>query len=294
MRIRRLLGTATLMLTVAVVPVVSGPAPAFASACDGSSGGGSVPGDPGGVPDDPDQPDEQDGPQMTPEEMRAFVAKHESLNGLNGDPHVYPDTKGIPSVGVGFNLTRPDAREKITAVGANYDAVLAGTQNLTQQQITTLFEADFTRAVKTVQRHIRTYATLSSVRQAVLIDMAYNLGPAGFAEFKNLINAVNAGNWEAAARAMTNSLWYKQVKTRAVQNVKLMRAGSVCDPQDIPDAPETSGGNPVNYPDDVPVWPGEEETTVGGNDDTPIACSIRSFSVYYENHWVDVIEITCG
>ncbi|MFG1989905.1 glycoside hydrolase family protein [Actinoplanes sp. NPDC048988] len=288
MRIRKLLGAATLMLAFAVVPVTSGSTPAYASGCDG---GGSVPGNPGGVPD---EPEEQDGPQMTPEEMRAFVARHESPYGLQGNPHVYNDTKGIPTVGVGFNLNRSDAREKIAAVGANYDAVRAGTQNLTQQQITTLFEADYLGAVKTVQRHIRTFATLSSTRQAVLVDMAFNLGPAGFAAFKNLINAVNTGNWEAAARAMTSSLWYQQVKTRGVQDVKLMRQGAVCEPVDMPPAPTTTGGNPVNYPHDVPVWPGEDETTVGGNTNNPIACSIRSFSVYYENHWVDVIEITCG
>ncbi len=49
--------------------------------------------------------------------------------------HVYKDPLGIPTIGVGFNLKKSGARKKITDVGANYDLVLAGKQDLTEAQV---------------------------------------------------------------------------------------------------------------------------------------------------------------
>jgi GH24 family phage-related lysozyme (muramidase) len=40
--------------------------------------------------------------------------------------------QGDPTIGIGFNLTRPDARQMIEAVGADFDKVLAGDEELDQ------------------------------------------------------------------------------------------------------------------------------------------------------------------
>ena len=39
---------------------------------------------------------------------------------------VYKDPVGIPTIGVGFNLEKANAREEIESVGADYNAVLNG------------------------------------------------------------------------------------------------------------------------------------------------------------------------
>lgn len=55
---------------------------------------------------------------------------------------MYKDTKGIPTIGIGFNLQRSDAKSIITSLGLNYDKVVSGAQCLTESQITELFNKD--------------------------------------------------------------------------------------------------------------------------------------------------------
>lgn len=42
-------------------------------------------------------------------------------------PCVYIDTMGHPTIGIGFNLDRSDARSICSKYGINYDAIRAGT-----------------------------------------------------------------------------------------------------------------------------------------------------------------------
>ena len=58
-------------------------------------------------------------------------------------------------------------------------------------------------------------------RCLALIDMRYNLGPAGFRNFVGMINAIKQGYYAQAAKEIRNSLWYKQVGGRG-KTVHLM------------------------------------------------------------------------
>lgn len=66
---------------------------------------------------------------------------------------------------------------------------------------------------------------LSDVRQAVLIDMVFNLGWAGFAKFARLRMALGRKDFDAAANEMRDSQWYKQVATRSQRLCVMMRSG---------------------------------------------------------------------
>jgi GH24 family phage-related lysozyme (muramidase) len=57
----------------------------------------------------------------------------------------------------------------------------------------------------------------------VLVDMAYNLGYNKLAKFKNTLRACREFRYEDMAKGMENSLWYKQVGTRAKKLVNLVR-----------------------------------------------------------------------
>ena len=56
---------------------------------------------------------------------------------------------------------------------------------------------------------------LSKPRQAVLINMAYNLGVAGLKNFKNMWAAIREDRNEDVVKEMLDSKWARQVKKRA-------------------------------------------------------------------------------
>ncbi|WP_320055634.1 glycoside hydrolase family protein [Desulfuromonas thiophila] len=70
---------------------------------------------------------------------------------------------------------------------------------------------------------------LDPVRQAVLLDMLYNLGAVRFRRFRFMLQAVRQGDFERAAREMLDSLWSHQVGMRAVKLAEMMRSGKVSD-----------------------------------------------------------------
>ncbi|GAA1302470.1 hypothetical protein Psi02_48390 [Planotetraspora silvatica] len=278
------IATAALVLS-SLVATTTMAAPALAAApCAG--GGMAIPVE-GTDPTAPENPEDQ-GQQMTLEQMQAYVAYNEGPYGLAGNAHVYPDsaTPPNPTVGIGFNLNRAGARETITAVGADYDAVRAGTQNLTQFQITTLFVNDWNAAVKTLRTAIPNFDQLSSARQVVLIDMAFAMGGAKFLTFKKMIAAVNSGEWNAAGYEIVHSDWASQVGQRAQKNQRLMTAGAVCRPTDMPKKTTATprGGNSGGT-----VYPGGiySEPLPGGG-------GIRTFWVVTVCTITDVYQVRDG
>lgn len=72
---------------------------------------------------------------------------HAVANNEGNRPHVYLDTRGHPTVGIGFNLDRGNARAMLASVGADYDSVRSGGEDLTQTQINELFSKDIQSSI---------------------------------------------------------------------------------------------------------------------------------------------------
>lgn len=53
----------------------------------------------------------------------------------------------------------------------------------------------------------------------VLLDMAFNMGVASLLGFKKTIAALREGDWVTASCEMVDSLWYGEVKSRAIGHV---------------------------------------------------------------------------
>lgn len=66
------------------------------------------------------------------------------------------------------------------------------------------------------------YTDMPGKVKSVLLDMTFNLGIAGLFKFKNMINYICEKQYKKAAMEGRNSLWYKQVKSRAEYLMNLL------------------------------------------------------------------------
>ena len=134
---------------------------------------------------------------MTDDEIKEMIQKHEGYR-----PYVYYDSLGFPTAGYGH-------------------AFLPGSP-ISHSVAKALFEDDFCRTKKDYDK---LKLDLDPVRRGVVLDMLYNLGLPRFRGFQKMIIALNQGDYDKAADEMMDSLWAKQVKSRANRLAKIMREG---------------------------------------------------------------------
>jgi len=84
---------------------------------------------------------------------------------------------------------------------------------------------DVSESCAILKDRVSGFSELCEVRQAVLIDMVFNLGWPRFSRFKKMILAVESRAFELAALEMEDSNWYRQVASRAVTLVEMMKTG---------------------------------------------------------------------
>jgi len=135
---------------------------------------------------------------------------------------VYKDSLGIPTIGIGYNLRNATAKQDLAKVGANLKEVLRG-KELSEDQVNELFRMSLDRSLKDAKSYYPEFDKLPDAAKGVLVDMSFNLGLTRLKGFKDLKSALGRGNYNAAADAMIDSAWYKQVKSRGVNLVKIMR-----------------------------------------------------------------------
>lgn len=66
---------------------------------------------------------------------------------------------------------------------------------------------------------------LDEVRKAALVDMAYEMGGTGLAEFGHFLAAMRNENWRLAHDEGLASLWAKQVSTRSAKVCGMVLTG---------------------------------------------------------------------
>ena len=97
---------------------------------------------------------------------------------------------------------------------------------ITEAEAEMMFGEDYARAEREAESLMgQQWRRLDEVRQAVLIDMAFNLGGAGLAKFRNTLAAVRRGAWHMAAVEMLDSRWARQVGHRASRLATMMQTG---------------------------------------------------------------------
>mmetsp|Transcript_25497 Transcript_25497/g.25285 ORF Transcript_25497/g.25285 Transcript_25497/m.25285 type:complete len:189 (-) Transcript_25497:35-601(-) len=137
---------------------------------------------------------------------------------------VYKDSLGIPTIGIGFNLQRGDARKLITNVGANFDQILAGTQCLSDTQISSLFKNDQQWAESGAKDCIGDSSLLGTCVYRVVVDMTYNMGQYSLCSWTNFKSQLRSGNHAAAANNMASTKWCGQVGRRCTRNTNIVKS----------------------------------------------------------------------
>ena len=95
---------------------------------------------------------------------------------------------------------------------------------MTEEEAETLLVNDVKAIHKAIYDHV-SLSRLNLARQAVCINMAFNLGVHGFCQFKNMINAINEDKFERAAIQALESRWASQVGDRAVELATQLATG---------------------------------------------------------------------
>ena len=130
---------------------------------------------------------------------KELIIKHEGF-----EPFTYRCESGRLTIGYGFNLDAIPMPQVVADIWLGY--------LITEITIRLSQDLDF-------------FSTLSENRQAVLIDMAYNLGCDGLYSFQKMITAIKEKDYDRASDEMIDSKWYNQVGVRGKENERLMREG---------------------------------------------------------------------
>jgi lysozyme len=141
----------------------------------------------------------------------------------------YKDSLGLVTIGIGHLLnTVRDARlpEPLRTSVAK--------RRLTAAEVEELFEIDLREHQEALVTYYPWIEDLDDVRKAVLVDMAFNMGPAFLAGWPNFVLQLQHGNWKGAATNMRGTRWAKQVKGRAERLATMMETGEW--PADVPAA----------------------------------------------------------
>lgn len=154
--------------------------------------------------------------------LEQALAKLEEFEG--SIPWMYRDTKGNVTVGVGLMLPEADAAVRLPferagapcsqdAIRAEFnrvDALRMGrpalfyrspeSPELPKHEIDSLLLRVLTGFENEVQQGLAGYPTYPEPVKVALLDMAYNLGPAGLLTgYPKMLKALRSGNWTAAA-----------------------------------------------------------------------------------------------
>ena len=133
-------------------------------------------------------------------DLRSLLKHHE---GVRSKPYLC--TAGKTTIGVGRNLDD---------------------NGLSQDEIDYLFENDLRRVELELHRNFAWAKQLDAVRYTVLVDMLFNLGLARLKGFRKFLSAMERKDWKTAAVEMMDSLWARQVKTRATRLRDMVLSGN--------------------------------------------------------------------
>lgn len=144
----------------------------------------------------------------------------------DGEHLPYRDALGILTLGYGHNSEALPLEIIAPASGRGRGAAFDPEKDtLSEAQARALLEEDIARTEAELESALPWIRTLTQIRRAVLINMAFNMGVPKLLGFKFTLGYLRSGSVELAAQEMLRSKWAKQVGARAVELADQLEAG---------------------------------------------------------------------
>lgn len=121
-----------------------------------------------------------------------------------------PDTGNTWEIGWGRN--NPSIHEGMTCTQNEADTWLIWDMAVAKSRAVAALGADY-------------WDRVNNPRQAMLIDLAYEIGGTGIAGFHKMLSAIRIGDWPTAYSEAMNSDWAKQVPRRAEMDGIILLTG---------------------------------------------------------------------
>lgn len=126
----------------------------------------------------------------------SLIKKHEGYR-----DKLYQCTSGKSTIGYGRNIED---------------------NGISKDEANLMLSNDIRECEKTLKSQFDFFEDLSEVRQAVLVNMMFNLGWPRLSKFKKMITAIYSKDYERASAEMLDSRWARQVGNRAVELSDMM------------------------------------------------------------------------
>ena len=124
---------------------------------------------------------------------------------------VYMDSLGNPTIGYGHLLKDKD----------NFPIAI------TQEQADAILASDIVAVTKETFTALPWCKDMDPIRQAALLNMAFNMGVRTLLSFRLTLAALKSQAWEDAAELMLKSLWAHEVGDRAIRLSEVIKTGSM-------------------------------------------------------------------
>lgn len=139
------------------------------------------------------------------QELINNIKKEEGVVKENGLHVMYFDHLGNPTIGHGTLISAPGGIPDHIA----YDLLLWKLNNIMEE----------------MDQHILWWRGEGALRQAALVQMAYQLGVGGLLGFKKMLWCMEHGRYKQAAAEALDSLWARQTPKRARRVALMIREG---------------------------------------------------------------------
>lgn len=167
--------------------------------------------------------------QKEPEEFRLDILREMLAFDEGKVLKIYRDSLGYYTVGIGHLLTKKDSlKEAISILDQHVGRSTNG--NITNDEAAMLFEKDLEVVLKGVKRNAllnEVYQAIDPTRRLALLNMVFQLGEAGTANFKNSMRIAINNDWTKLESNLKQSLWYKQTKNRATRVIQVFCSGDL-------------------------------------------------------------------